>query len=80
MLFFADPGERPYVQAVLIGTVTAVLGLMFVVLGLLDNPYGGGPGSLQPDAMERTLATIDEALGAIDRNVPIPCDETGVAS
>jgi hypothetical protein len=80
MLFFADPSERPYVQAVLIGTVTAVLGLMFVVLGLLDNPYSGGPGSLQPDAMERTIALIDEALRAVDRTVPIPCDEAGAAS
>ena len=80
MLFFADPSERPYVQAVLIGTVTAVVGLMFVVLGLLDNPYSGGPGSLEPDAMERTLDVIDEALRAVDRTVPIPCDETGVAS
>jgi hypothetical protein len=79
MLFFADPSEPPYVQAVLIGTVTAVLGFMFVVLGLLDDPYHGGPGSLQPDAMERTLVLIDEALRAVDRTVPIPCDETGVA-
>jgi Protein of unknown function (DUF4239) len=80
MLFFADPSERPYVQAVLIGTVTAVIGLMFVVLGLLDDPYHGGPGSLQPDAMERTLALIDEALRAVGRTVPIPCDDTGAAS
>lgn len=80
MLFFADRSERWYVQAVLIGSVVAVLGSMFLVLGLLDNPYSGGPGSLQPDAMERTLELIDEALGAVDRTVPIPCDETGVAS
>jgi len=79
MLFFADPSEASYVQAVLIGTVTAVLGLMFVVLGLLDNPYSGGPGSLQPDAMERTLGLIDQALGLLDRTVSIPCDEAGVA-
>jgi hypothetical protein len=77
MLFFADPSERPYVQAVLIGAVAAVLGLMFVVLALLDNPYQGGPGSLAPVAMERTLDVIDEALSAVDQTVPIPCDETG---
>jgi hypothetical protein len=80
MLFFADPSEAPYVQAVLIGTVTAVLGLMFVVLVLLDNPYHGGRGSLQPDAMERTLDLVDEALRAVDVTVPIPCDETGAPS
>jgi hypothetical protein len=79
MLFFADPSEAPYVQAVLIGSVTAVLGLMFVVLALLDRPYHSGPGGLEPVAMERTLEIVDEALGAIDRTVPIPCDETGIA-
>ena len=79
MLFFADPSEAPYVQAVLIGTVTAVLGLMFVVLGLLDDPYTVARAASQPDAMERTLGLIDQALGAVDRTVPIPCDETGVA-
>jgi hypothetical protein len=79
MLFFADPGEAPYVQAVLIGSVTAVLGLMFVVLTLLDNPYHGGPGGLEPVAMERTLVIIDESLVEIDATVPIPCDEAGVA-
>jgi hypothetical protein len=79
MLFFADPSEAPYVQGVLVGTVTAVLGLMFVVLALLDNPYHGGPGGLEPVAMERTLEIVDEALVAIETTVPIPCDETGVA-
>jgi hypothetical protein len=80
MLFFADRGERAYVQAMLIGAVLAVLGSMFVVLALLDDPYHGGPGALQPVAMERTLELVDEALRAVDRTTPIPCDETGAAS
>jgi hypothetical protein len=63
-----------------VGTVTAVLGLMFVVLALLDDPYHDGPGALQPVAMERTLELIDNALRAVDRTVPIPCDAGGVAS
>jgi hypothetical protein len=79
MLFFADPSERPYVQGVLIGTVVAVLGSMFVVLVLLDNPYHGGPGGIEPIAMERTLELVDQALRAVDRTVPIPCDAAGVA-
>lgn len=77
MLFFADKGERGYVQAVLVGSAVAVIGLMFVVLALLDSPYHGGPGGLQPIAMERTLDLIDKALVAVDRTVPIPCGEDG---
>ena len=48
MLFFADPSERPYVQAVLIGTVVAVLGSMFVVLAAPRQPVQRWPG--QPAA------------------------------
>ena len=80
MLFFADPSEASYVQAVLIGAVTAVLGLMFVVLALLDHPYHGGPGGSSRSLWSGRSRSIDEALGAIDRTVPVPCDETGVAS
>lgn len=77
MLFFADKGERAYVQAVLVGSAVAVIGLMFVVLALLDSPYHDGPGGLRPIAMERTLDLIDDALVAVDRTVPVPCDEDG---
>jgi hypothetical protein len=28
--------------------------------------------------MERSLALIDEALGAVDRSVTVPCDDAGV--
>jgi hypothetical protein len=77
MLFFADGSERAYVQGLQIGAVVAVLGSMFVVLRLLDEPYHAGVGGLQPVAMERTLEVIDEALRAVDRTTRIPCDESG---
>ena len=78
MLLFADREERRFVQAIQIGGVVAVIGSMFIVLGVLDNPYHGGSGSLQPVAMERSLALIDEALSAVDRSVTLPCDDAGV--
>jgi hypothetical protein len=77
MLFFADGSERAYVQALQIGAVVAVLGSMFVVLRLLDEPYHPGVGGLQPVAMERTLEVIEEALRAVDRTTRVPCDEAG---
>jgi hypothetical protein len=36
-------------------------------------------GGLKPVAMERTLRIVDEALGATDRDVRIPCDDAGIA-
>ena len=62
MLFFADSGERAIVQALLIGTVVAVITAMLLLLQYLDNPFHDGLGGLRPVAMERTLEIIDQEL------------------
>ena len=77
MLFFADRGERAKTQALLMGSVTAVIATMLLLLSFLDNPFHDGVGGLRPVAMERTLGTVDEALTAIGVEVPIPCDAQG---
>jgi hypothetical protein len=77
MLFFADRGERALTQALLMGSVTAVIVLMLLLLGSLDNPFRSGVGGLRPVAMERTLTMVDEALGAVGGDVAVPCDEEG---
>jgi Protein of unknown function (DUF4239) len=77
MLFFADRGERAVTQAVLMGSVTAVIVLLLLLLGSLDNPFRSGVGGLRPVAMERTLTIADEALVAVGSNVRIPCDAEG---
>src|SRR6185312_3306629 len=46
MLFFADRGERPVVQGVLIGSVVAVLTTLMLVLHGLDEPFHDGIGGL----------------------------------
>ena len=56
MLFFADSGERAVVQAVLIGTVVAVMALTILLIRFLDNPYRDGVGGLEPVAMEGRCA------------------------
>ena len=58
MLFFADSGERAKSQAMLIGSVTAVIAAMLLLIQFLDDPYGGELGSLEPVAMERTLGIM----------------------
>jgi Protein of unknown function (DUF4239) len=79
MLFFADSGEGPVTQAVLMGSVAAVLTVTLLVINALDNPYHPGLGQLRPAAMERTLVILDEARQAIADTSPVPCDEEGVA-
>ena len=77
MLFFADRGEGPVTQALLMGSVAAVITVMLLLLGFLDSPFGSGVGTLEPTAMERTLRIADEALGAIGNTVRPPCDAQG---
>ena len=62
MLFFADSGERALVQAMLMGTVVAVITAMLLLLSFLDNPFHDGVGGLRPVAMERALEIIDQEL------------------
>jgi hypothetical protein len=79
MLFFADSGERAVVQALLMGTVVAVLASMLLLLNLLNNPFHSGVGGLRPVAMERSLQVIDQELVDTGFDAPLPCDERGVA-
>jgi hypothetical protein len=80
MLFFADRGERPVVQAMLIGSVAAVMSAMLLLISVLDNPLQGGYGGLQPVAMERALRILDEERRLVGDSTPLPCDARGVAS
>ena len=77
MLFFADIGEGRLTQAMLMGSVAAVITVMLLLLGFLDSPFNSGVGTLEPTAMERTLRTVDNALGAIGDTARPPCDAQG---
>jgi Protein of unknown function (DUF4239) len=77
MLFFADSGERRVVQALLMGTVMAVVVSMLLLLQFLNNPFHSSAGGLRPEAMERTLVVIDQELGASQLQLELPCDVRG---
>ena len=77
MLFFADSGEGPVVQAALMGSVAAVITAMLLLLWFLDHPFHDGIGGLQPDAMERTLLVLDEEAEAAGLTLTLPCDDVG---
>ena len=80
MLFFADSGERAIVQGMLMGSVAAVITVLLLLLNGLDNPFHAGVGGLEPVAMERSLRMIDEALGAVQTQVQLPCDAVGTST
>jgi hypothetical protein len=77
MLFFADRGERAITQAVLMGSVVAVIVAMLLLVRFLDSPFHEGVGGVRPVAMERTLRIVDEALEAVGEPVAPPCDARG---
>ena len=77
MLFFADSGERAIVQALLMGSVVAVMVSTLLLLQFLDNPFHPGIGGLRPVAMQRALKVIDQELSAAGRTIQPPCDGAG---
>jgi len=77
MLFFADRGERAKAQAMLMGSVTAVIALMLFLIQFLDDPYRDGLGSLEPVAMERALVILDEEKRVSGETDAAPCDASG---
>ena len=76
MLFFADIGERAFVQATMMGGVAVLVSSLLLLLWFLDNPYHGGIGSLEPVAMERTLDLLKQEA-RVAGGVDPPCDAAG---
>jgi hypothetical protein len=80
MLFFADPSEGPVTQAMLIGSVIAVVAVSLLVIRALDHPYNPGIGQLRPAAMERTLTILAQDERIVRERRVLACDENGNAS
>ena len=78
MLFFADSGERAIVQAMLIGSVAIVIGATLVSISVLDAPFRPGPGSVEPDAMLRTLDILEQGRAVVGNSDSLPCTAEGV--
>ena len=79
LLLFADSGERALVQAVLMGSVVAVIAVTLLLIKNLDNPFQASFGGLEPVAMERTLRVLDDERRLVGDTTEPPCDERGVA-
>jgi hypothetical protein len=78
LLFLADSGERWYAQAMLMGSVVAVITATLLLIGVLDNPIREH-GGLQPVAMRRALTVLDHERALVGDRSPLPCDAAGAA-
>jgi hypothetical protein len=77
MLFFADSGESAVVQAMMVGSVIAVIAATLLLIRFLEDPFRDGIGSLQPVAMERTLRILDSERRIVRDTGALPCDAAG---
>ncbi len=77
MLFFADSGEGALTQAMMMGTVAAVVTSLLLLIAFLDHPFHDGVGGLRPVAMERTLRIIDDEIVVAGVGVDPPCTADG---
>jgi hypothetical protein len=76
VLFFADRRERAFVQAMLMVSVTTMLGAGLVMIKFFDDPYQNVPCSIRPEAMARTLATLESTRA--EEGTPAPCGPKGL--
>ena len=78
MLFFADSGEGPGAQAMLMGSAATVIVLTLLAINALDNPHGAAVGRIEPVAMERSLRLLDIERAVVKDTGSVPCDARGV--
>jgi len=76
ILLLADRRERWWVQAAMIGTITALVVSSLLVIHFLDRPFNQDGAYIPPDEMVTTLRLIEEELAAVP-SVTLPCDEHG---
>jgi hypothetical protein len=75
MVVFADRRERWWTQAVMVGSITALIVSGLLVISFLDSPYQQDGAYIAPTEMETSARMIqDEVAGA---GTQLPCDAEG---
>ena len=72
-LLFADKREDFFVQASVVGAITALVVSGLLLIWFLDHPYRDETGSIEPSEMERQLVIVE----AEQAGIRIPCDANG---
>ena len=73
---FADRRERWWTQAVMIGSITALLVAGLLVVSFLERPYLEDGAYIAPTEMATTLRLIEAEVETDPAALP-PCDEQG---
>lgn len=79
VLLFADRRERFISQALMVGSVVVVVVGGLILVWFLSHPFQGGPGSIQPTAMQHTLRDLQRDPAFAERGLPVLCDPAGRA-
>lgn len=69
----ADPRERVSVHRLLVAGLAGVVAAGLLIVYLLDHPYQGHTGDIQPSAMRNTLVMMQD----LDPGLPVPCSRAG---
>jgi hypothetical protein len=77
VVFFADSGERAVVQALMAGSVTAIVVASLLVLSSLNRPYDQDVGGIRPAAMQRSLRIIGSVRVGLGLGEQSACDVAG---
>jgi hypothetical protein len=77
LLAYADSKEPFAVQALMVGSVTAVFVASLTFVFFLDHPYENTHGSIQPVAMRETIDQIARMQAHAGDRVVVPCGANG---
>jgi hypothetical protein len=76
LVLFADRRERWWTQAVMVGSITALVVSGMLVVSFLDRPYDRDGAYIAPSEMETTLRLIENTIAGFP-GARLPCDEQG---
>lgn len=77
VLFFADNTERVAAQAMLVSAVTVFVMASLIMIHVLDSPYTGQSGSVEPVAMKQSVRSIELERRARRGSGALPCTPGG---
>lgn len=77
LLCFADPAEPALVQGLIMGSVAALIAAAILAVLVLDSPFSGHDGSVQPKAMQYTLRVMELDRRRETGSVASPCTLDG---
>src|SRR5262249_50371338 len=78
VILFADPAERFFSQAVMVGSVTVVILGGLILIWFPSHPFRDQMGSITPSSMERTLNELQtDPTFRRESSLSLHCDAAG---